>query len=703
MTDSFPRQYARTRGFNLGLPRAFTVASDGSRIVFLRSPAGDDPLAALLLYDVEEDLERVIFDPAAAGGAEGRITDEERDRRERAGERLTGVVSYATDPLARVASFAVGEELFVADLTGSAPARGLAPAGPAFDPRPDPTAGRVAYVTGGALHAIELETGADTRLAGGDDPDVHWGIAEFIAAEEMERQRGYWWAPEGDRLIAARVDERPVLTWHISSPVDPAATPRAVRYPQAGTANAIVTLHVLGLDGSRVDVHWDREAFEYVVAVSWTPEGPPLALVQSRDQRSVRALAIDDRTGETRTVWEDSDERWTHITTGVPAWLPGGRLLSAGHRDDTRRLLVDGEPATPPGLQVGAVLHAGGDVIFLATDDPAEMHVWRLASDGALTKLTGEAGRHSMATGGDVAVLTSETMAEPIPACTVLRGGVPVHSLASFAETPLLTARPIFLQAGSKKIRSAIFTPGAEEPDGPLPVLLDPYGGPHLARVVAAGRAHLESQWFADQGFVVLVADGRGTPNRGVAWEQAVYRDYVDAALEDQVEALHACAERYPFLDLSKVAMRGWSYGGYLVCAALLRRPEVFHAGIAGAPVTDMRLYDTHYTERYLGTPAADPGAYENADLVAGAGDLMGELLLIHGIADDNVYVAHSLLMSKALMQAGRLHSMIPLSGITHRPVDEIAAENMLRIQVDFLEAGVEDRRPSLKRASTSC
>ena len=686
MTDSFPRQYARTRGFNLGLPRSFTVASDGSRVVFLRSPAGGDPLAALLVYEVADDKERVIFDPAAAVGAEGRITDEERDRRERAGERLTGVVSYATDPLARVASFVVGEGLFVADLTGGSPVAQLEPAGPAFDPRPDPMARRVAYVTDGALHAVELETGADTALATDEDPDVHWGIAEFIAAEEMERRRGYWWAPDGERLIAARVDERPVLTWHIASPVDPASPPRAVRYPQAGTANAIVTLHVLGLDGSRVDVDWDREAFEYVAAVSWTSEGPPLALVQSRDQRAVRVLAIDDRTGATRTVWEDRDERWTHITTGVPAWLSGGRLLSVGHRDDTRRLLIDGEAVTPVGLQVGSVLHAGEDVYLLATEEPTEMHVWRLASDGAVTRLTDEPGLHTMATGGDLDVITSETVAAPVPSSNVLRAGVHVHSVASFAETPLLTSRPTFVLAGTKQIRTAIFTPEGREPDRPLPVLLDPYGGPHFAKVVAAGRAHLESQWFADQGFVVIVADGRGTPNRGVAWDQAVYRDYVDTALEDQVDALRSSAELYPFLDLSKVAIRGWSYGGYLVCAALLRRPDVFHAGIAGAPVTDMRFYDTHYTERYLGTPAEDADAYENADLVKDAGRLLGELLLIHGIADDNVYVAHSLMMSKALMEAGRRHSMIPLSGITHRPVDEAAAENMLRIQVDFLK-----------------
>lgn len=688
MTDSFPRQYARTRGFNLGLPREFRLAEDGSRITFLRSAAGDEPMAGLWTFDTALEQERAIFDPAALGGSEGTISAEERDRRERAGERMAGVVSYAADPALRIATFVVGEQLYLAGLAAGSP-KELETAGPAFDPRPDPTARRIAYVTDGALHAIDLVWGADTLLASDEDPDIHWGVAEFIAAEEMDRSRGYWWAPDGKRLIAARVDEREVLKWYISSPADPATEPRAVRYPQAGTANAVVTLHVLGMDGSRVDVQWDREAFEYLVAVSWNNEGPPLALVQSRDQRSVHVLAIDPATGATELVWQDVDERWIHIIPGVPEWLPGKRLLTVGHRGDTRSLLVDGEPVTPPGLQVESVLSAGHGVWFRATDEPAEMHVWHLRPGEKPERISREPGIHTASIGGDKYVLTSETIEAPLPISALWQGDHHYHTFVSFTETPVLTARPIFLQVGPRKLRTAIFTPDGREPRVPLPVLLDPYGGPHFGRVVAAGRAHLESQWFADQGFVVLVADGRGTPNRGVSWEQSVYRDYIEAALADQVEALQGASGELQYLDLTKVAIRGWSYGGYLACAALLRRPDLFHVGIAGAPVTDMRYYDTHYTERYLGMPSTGARAYEDADLVKDAAELRGELLLIHGIADDNVHVVHSLLMSKALMAAGRRHSMIPLSGITHRPVDETAAENMLLIEVGFLRRGL--------------
>jgi len=684
MDDQYPRQHARTRGFNLGLPRAFTVAEDGARVAFLRTAAGDDPAASLWVYDVDGDgVERVVFDPATSGAEEG-ITPEERDRRERAGEKQTGVVAYATDPALSMATFVVGRRLLLADLV-SGEVRELTTAASGFDPRPDPTGRRVAYVASGALRVQDLATGEDGEVAADPHPDVYWGLAEFIAAEEMGRFRGYWWAPDGERVLACRVDERPVLVWYIASPVDPSAPPRAVRYPQAGTANAAVTLHVVGVDGSLVDVRWDREAFEYVAAASWTEEGPPLVLVQSRDQRDVQVLGIDPGSGDTQVLWTDHDDVWADLVPGVPAWLPGGRLLTAGHRDDTTRLLIDGEPATPANLQVNAVISAGETVIFRATDDPTEMHAWRLEAEGTLSRLSEGAGLHAAAAGGDLTVLVSETLDEALPSAVLLRAGEAIHTFERRAETPVLRPKPTFAVLGQRALRAAIFTPSGVEPDAPLPVLMDPYGGPHFGRVTRATRGLLESQWFADQGFVVIVADGRGTPNRGVAWDQAVHLDLAGPPLEDQVEALHAAAEGYAFLDLSKVAIRGWSFGGYLTCLALLRRPDVFHAGIAGAPVTDKRYYDTHYTERYLGTPQDEPDAYERADAVKDAANLRGELLLIHGIADDNVYVTHSLQLSKALMDHGRRHSMIPLSGITHRPTDEVAAANMLKIQVEFL------------------
>jgi dipeptidyl-peptidase 4 len=235
-------------------------------------------------------------------------------------------------------------------------------------------------------------------------------------------------------------------------------------------------------------------------------------------------------------------------------------------------------------------------------------------------------------------------------------------------------------------VRTAILLPSWYEPgSGRLPVLCDPYGGPHAQRVTTAYDAYLASQWFADQGFAVVIADGRGTPGRGPEWDRTVEGDLATPALEDQVEALESAAEQCGDLDLSRVAIRGWSFGGYLSALAVLRRPDVFHAGIAGAPVTDWQLYDTGYTERYLGNPNFSPEAYERSSLLSEAANLTRPLMIIHGLADDNVVVAHSLRLSSALLVAGRPHTVLPLTGVTHMAAQEEVAENLLLLQVEFL------------------
>ena len=226
--------------------------------------------------------------------------------------------------------------------------------------------------------------------------------------------------------------------------------------------------------------------------------------------------------------------------------------------------------------------------------------------------------------------------------------------VASLAEQPLLPAPgPGLFTAGEREVRTALLLPSWHQPgSGKLPVLMDPYGGPHMQRVVAAQSAFADSQWFAEQGFAVVVADGRGTPGRGPEWDRAVAGDLAGPVLEDQVAALSAAAARCADLDTGRVAIRGWSFGGYLAALAVLRRPDVFHAAVAGAPVTDWRLYDTHYTERYLGHPEENGAAYERCSLLADAAGLDRPLLIIHGLADDNVVAAHTLRLSGALLAA---------------------------------------------------
>jgi dipeptidyl-peptidase-4 len=663
------------------------VAKDGSRVAFLRSPAGDDPNTCLWVLDVDTGRERLVADPRGLHGyGDEALSAEERARRERARETAGGIVQYAADPSLQTATFVASGALYAVDVS-SGRIRAVETAPNPFDPRPDPTLHWVAYTSGGALRLVSLQEGeasGDRLLVQEDHPDVSWGVAEFVAAEEMDRLRGHWWSPDGTAIAAARVDVGPVLRWHIVDPANPDKRPVEVAYPAAGTDNAVVTLHVLGLDGSRADVDWDRDAFPYLVEVVW-PEGRPLTvLVQSRDQRRWVALAADSSSGSTRTLWEDRDDHWLTIVPGVPAWTDDGRLVMTADREDSRALLLDGEAVTPPGIDVQHVLHVSSQIVFTAWDgDPTQTHLWRLSSEGKLDRLSEAAGVHSGEAGAGILVVMSASMDYDGVRTEVRRGDDEIAQIPSHAETPLVRPNVSFLQAGKREIGTAVLFPQDNEQATPLPVLVDPYGGPHFQRVIRSRNAYLESQWFADQGFAVVIADGRGTPGRGVSWEKAIHLDVAAPVLEDQVDALHGAADQYPQLDLSRVAIRGWSFGGYLAALAVLRRPDVFHAAISGAPVTDERLYDTHYTERYLGHPDEHPDVYDRNSLLADARQLERPLLLIHGLADDNVVVAHTLRLSQALLEAERPHRVLPLAGITH--MTPAVTEHLLFLQLHFL------------------
>ncbi|MDX3640724.1 prolyl oligopeptidase family serine peptidase [Streptomyces sp. MB09-02B] len=694
--ESFPRRHARTQRFSLGAPRAFSVAPDGSRVVFLRSSSGTDRANKLWVMDLGEGGERVAADPAAllAGSLE-ELSTEERARRERLREGGAGIVGYATDAAVELASFALSGRLFVAELRAGT-ARELDVPGPVIDPRPSPDGRHVAYVARGALRVVGAEGGADVALTEEEAGNVTHGLAEFIAAEEMGRSRGFWWSPESDRLLVARVDDTPVRRWWISDPAQPETDPRQVAYPAAGTANAEVRLFVIDLAGARTEVVWDRARYPYLAHVHWSAAGAPLILVQARDQLSQLFLAVDPDTGATRMVHADEDPHWLDLFPGVPAWSPSGRLVRVADEGGARVLAVGERPLTGPQLHVRAVLDvADADVLVSASAGEAaadpeigEIHVYRVNELG-VERVSQEPGVHSAVRAGGVTVLVSAVPGQAGARVQVLRDGKPVATVASCAEDPGLSPRVLFTQGGARRVPCALLMPSDYDGVTPLPVLMDPYGGPHGPRVLAAHNAHLTSQWFADQGFAVVVADGRGTPGRSPAREKEIDGDFT-LSLDDQVEALHDLATAHP-LDLSRVAIRGWSYGGWLAALAVLRRPDVFHAGIAGAPVTDWRLYDTHYTERYLGDPAKNAAAYARSSLVtdeglSSAAEPHRPLMVVHGTADDNVVFAHALRLSSALLAAGRPHEVLPLSGVTHITPQEQVAENLLLLQVDFLK-----------------
>ncbi|MEG8178424.1 S9 family peptidase [Nocardia terpenica] len=695
-SDSFPRRSARTQRFTLGAPRAFTVAPDGARVAFLRSASGTDTASSLWVLDVARGEERVVADPRVLlDGAAEDLPPEELARRERSREGGGGIVGYGTDDAVELAAFALSGRLFVAGLRDGE-TRELPTAGPAIDPCPSPDGRHVAYVAHGALRVVSAEGKDERALAEPESAEITYGLAEFIAAEEMGRSRGFWWSPDSQRLLVACVDNTPVRRWWISDPARPERDPQRVAYPAAGTDNADVRLFVIGLDGVRTEVVWDRVRYPYVAHVHWSQAGAPLLLVQARDQRSQLSLAVSPQTGSTRVVHADEDRVWLDLFPGTPCWSESGRLVRIADEDGARVLVVGDRTLTGPQLHVRAVLDAGRDDVLItasagaeaAAPETGEVHVYRVDELGP-ERISQEPGLHTAVRAGGVTVLVSATLERPGAEVRVLRDGTRVATIASYAEDPGVSPRVTLTEAGARRIPCAVLLPRDHDGKTPLPVLMDPYGGPHGQRVLAAHNPHLISQWFADQGFAVVVADGRGTPGRSPAWEKAIRDDLAAVVLEDQVHAIHALAEDFP-LDLSRVAIRGWSFGGYLAALAVLRRPDVFHAAVVGAPVTDLRLYDTHYQERYLGHPGERPEIYRRNSLIDDAGlvdaaDPHRPMMIIHGFADDNVVVAHSLRLSSALLAAGRPHEVLPLSGITHMTPQESVAENLLHLQLDFL------------------
>jgi dipeptidyl-peptidase-4 len=687
--ESFPRRYARSQRFTLGTPRNVRVADDGSRILFLRSRTGYDPVNCLWTADTASGDERLLADPTALDTARGDLPAAERAQRERAREGASGIVGYDADDALATAAYALAGRLFVVDVA-TARITEIPGVDEAFDPRLSPDASRVAYVTGRALRIVDRD-GSEQLVLADESATVSWGSAEFVAAEEMGRARGHWWSPEGDALLVARVDVTPVAEWWVASPATPWRSPTAVRYPAAGTANAIVDLFIVRLDGSRATIDWRADEFEYVARAGWAPDARPLLTVQTRDQRTLAVLDVDPATGAITEVHRETDDAWVELTPGAPLRRFGSVFVLAD-RGGSRCLLRDGAPLTPPGLEVRSFISVSDDAVIVIASPSAkatDANVYRVGFDGSLALLTNEPGVHDAAAGGDVVVVTHRSLAWAGARTTIEKADGGTVPIVSHAADPELVPRVEIMQLGPQRLATALVLP--RDHDGrPLPVLMDPYGGPHAQRVVRSRDAYLVPQWFADQGFAVVIVDGRGTPGRGSEWERSVHWDLAGPVLADQVEALDELLAARNDLDGSCVAIRGWSFGGYLAALAVLERPDRFHAAIAGAPVTDWRLYDTHYTERYLGEPGADDAPYARCDLVARAATLERPLLLIHGLADDNVVAAHTLQLSRALLESGRAHQVLPLSDVSHMTPQDVVAENLLVLQLDFLRTALD-------------
>ena len=692
MTDTFPRQYARTQRLTLGEPRNIVVSPDGKRVLFLRSAAGNDTVNSLWLCHTERNTETCIADIRAllTGTSSENESAQERARRERAREGAAGIVSFSCDSEVQQVAFAVSGRLFVSDMHGAHEIAVKNPApGTMYDARISPDGKHIAYVRGSALFVCDMQ-GNEECLTSETATDVTWGVAEFVAAEEMNRQRGYWWSPNSDALVVERVDNSPIQLITIADPSQPTVEPQARRYPFAGTNNARTSLHIIDLQKRSTDIRWDADAFEYLTSVQWNKAGLIIS-VMSRDQQLLDIRRVHVATGETESLHVERDDKWVELVAGGPLLVAENTLLWCGERNGARAILLNNVAITPPHIQVRGIISANAEHVTFSgnpLDQPHVLHAWTVnVATHELAQLTHDDGIHTAATGADTIVVRSATMQHPRSRTLVNNH----HELLNNAEQSLLNVNVSFHRVGKRNISTAIVLP--ENHDGSaLPVLFDPYGGPHAQRVVSSSMAFTAAQWFANQGFCVVIADGSGTPGRGSEWEREVYHDLATTVLSDQIDVLAHLHEIAPCADTTRVAIRGWSFGGYLAALAVLRAPQHFHVAIAGAPVTEWKLYDTFYTERYLGNPAHDEQPYIASSLLHDAKNLTRPLLVIHGLADDNVLAAHSLELTTALLHAGKPHEFLPLVGVTHMTPQEVVAENLLLHQLDFLRRSLSLR-----------
>lgn len=701
---AFFRDLAETYDYTLGEPRSPKFTPDGKSVIFLRGGARD-PVLRLYEFDIATKTERELMTPAQVlGGAEEILSVEEKARRERARVTARGFTGFDLTEDGNRLLVVLSGRLYVVDRatlrTQELPGQDW------IDPRFSPDGRYVGAVANNELHVIDLETRALKPITSGATATIHHGVAEFVAQEEMDRRQGYWWAPDSVQVVYQRNDESKVEVRHIADPLHPEAAPTTFFYPRAGSPNTEVRLGITDVEGSATRwIAWDRTAFPYLVRVNWDDKAAPFTIqVQDRPQQVQVLLGVDPATGKTRELLRETDSAWLNLDIGMPTWFKdGSKFLWTSERGGTWQVELragDGKPIrflTPPDFSYDSFLtldEEGGFIYVLGSRDPRETHLWRFpVAGGEGEQLTKERGSHGAVFSKDHrSYVHSYHLFDGRRGSEVVTGAT-VTPLPSAAEKPKVLPRvEITRTAQLRPLDAAIIRPAGFKAGQKYPVILDVYAGPTAKRVTATLRSYFLDQWMADQGYIVVRIDNRGTPGYGRDFLRAIRGNFIDIALEDQVEGLKALAGAYPEMDLSRVGVTGWSFGGYFTAMATIRRPDVFLAGVAGAPVITWENYDTHYTERYIGTPQDMPEAYRVSNVITYAKDLKRPLLLIHGLTDDNVYAQHTLQLADALFRAGKPYEFMPMLG-THMISDPAVRQAQQERIMEFFARTVRDVR----------
>lgn len=671
------------------IPGSFRFTHDGRHLYFL-AVEGAGGARSLFREEVASGRRETVARPPQAED-EAALPAEEVLRRERQRIQDRGITLYHLAAAADVAVFDWRGDVYLAR-PGQEPARLTATSSAEIDPQLSPDGTRVAFARDGELHVLDLATRAETRLTQGARDGLFHARAEYIAQEEMDRASGFWWSPDGAYLALTEVDETGVPVYPIVHQGKPAPEVESPRYPFAGGPNARVRLGVVPAGGG--GTAWidpgGRDDDAYLARVRWDARGALLLQVQSRDQRSLRLLRADPKTGTARELLEDRSDAWINLHDDLRP-LEDGRFLWSSESGGFRhielraaggalvRRLTSGGWAVD---QVEGVDEAGGMVYFTAAKDgPLQRHLYRVRlAGGAIERITPEPGWHTVTLSRDARLFVDVHESAAAPPRVLLkdaRGGViRVLDANPDPEPADLALRPpefVTLEAADGSVlHGALYRPPRLVPGRRYPAIVRVYGGPTAQTVKDAWEltCDLRAQFLARRGYVVLRLDNRGTPRRGKAFETALARRLGSVEVEDQIAGARYLA-RLPYVDPKRLGIYGWSYGGYMAARCLLRAPDLFKAAVAGAPVTDWDGYDTHYTERYMGTPQENREGYRASSLLPLAPALRGRLLIVHGLIDENVHFRHTSRLMNALNSARKRYDLLLFPDERHLPRGE--------------------------------